>query len=129
MGKESRISLFKQRLEGENKEYNGTLPPSSCIQKIYVSVIVYTGSFLCVNISTFCAAGDFYGAFQLQKLHQYALFRRCIFIFFYGFLIFYNFSSLTTYFQMGSIYTRPVFPTSRALITVVEKKVHISAAQ
>ena len=49
--------------------------------------------------------------------------------FFYGFLIFYNFSSLTTYFQMGSIYTRPVFPTSRALITVVEKKVHISAAQ
>ena len=30
LGKESRISLFKLRLEGENKEYNGALPPSSC---------------------------------------------------------------------------------------------------
>ena len=73
----------------------------------------------------------FYGAFQLQKLHQCALFRdsrRCIFIFFYAFLIFSNFSSLTIYFQKGGLYIRPVFPTSIALITGVEKKVHISAA-
>ena len=39
----------KLRLEGENKEYNGTLPPSFCIQKIYISVIVYFESFLCVK--------------------------------------------------------------------------------
>ena len=53
----------KLRLEGENKEYNGTLPPSSSIQKISISVIVYIGSFLCVNISTFlCCRWFFYGA-------------------------------------------------------------------
>ena len=71
----------------------------------------------------------FYEAFQLQKLHHCALFCRCIFIFSYAFLIFHNFSSLTIYFQKGGLYIRPVFPTSIALITGVEKKVHISAAQ
>ena len=50
-------------------------------------------------------------------------------MFFYAFLIFYNFSSLPIYFQKGGFYIRPVFPTSIALITGVKKKVHISAAQ
>ena len=49
--------------------------------------------------------------------------------FFYALLIFYNFSSLTIHFQKGGLYIRPVSPTSTALITGVEKKVHISAAQ
>ena len=54
---------------------------------------------------------------------------RCIFIFVYDFLIFCNFSSLTIYFQKGGLHIRLLFPTSIALITFVEKKVHISAAQ
>ena len=84
---------------------------------------------MCQYFYLFVPQVIFYGAFQLQKLHQCALFYRCISIFFYAFLIFYNFSSLTIYFQKGGLYIRPVFPTSIALITGVEKKVHISAAQ
>ena len=84
---------------------------------------------MCQNFYLFVLQVIFYGAFQLQKLHQCALFCRCIFIFFYAFLIFCNFSSLTIYSQKGGLYIRLLFPTSIALITVVEKKVHISAAQ
>ena len=68
MEKESRISLFKLCLEVENKEYNGTLSPSSCIQKIYISVIVYIESFLCLNISTFlCCRWFFMGLFSCKN--------------------------------------------------------------
>ena len=129
MGKESRISLFKLRLEGENKEYNGTLPPSCCIQKIYISVIVYIESFLCVNISTFlCRRWFFMGLFSCKNCTSVLYFVGA-YLFFYAFLIFYNFFSLTIYFQKGGLYIRPVSPTWIALITGVEKKVHISAAQ
>ena len=51
------------------------------------------------------------------------------YFFFNAFLIFYNFSSLTIHFQKGGLYIRLLFPTSIALITGVEKKVHISEAQ
>ena len=84
---------------------------------------------MCQYFYLFVLQVIFYGAFRLQKLHQCALFCRCIFIFSYAFLIFYNFFSLTIYFQKGGLYIRPVSPTSIALITGVEKKVHISAAQ
>ena len=58
------------------KEYNGML----ILGNTYVSISL-----------PFCAAGDFFcGAFKLQKLYQCALFCRCI-LFFYGFLIIYNF--------------------------------------
>ena len=68
MEKESRISLFKLCLEVENKEYNGTLSPSSCIQKIYISVIDYIESFLCLNISTFlCCRWFFMGLFSCKN--------------------------------------------------------------
>ena len=44
------------------------------------------------------------------------------YLFFYAFLIFYNFSSLTIYFQKGGLYIRPVFPTSIALKLLVLRK-------
>ena len=58
---------------------------------------------MCQYFYPFVLQVIFYGAFKLQKLHQCALFCWCIFIFFYAFLIFYNFSSLTTYFQKGGL--------------------------
>ena len=129
MRKESRIFLFKLRLEGENKEYNGRLPPSSCIQKIYISVIVYIESFLCVKISTFmCCRWFLMGLFSCKNCTS-VLYSVGAYFFCYAFLIFYNFSSLTIHFQKGGLYIRLLFPTSIALITGVEKKVHISEAQ
>ena len=63
---------------------------------------------MCQYFYLFVLQVIFYGAFQLQKLHQCALFCRRIFIFSYAFLIFYNFSSLTIYIQKGGLYIRPV---------------------
>ena len=34
------------------------------VSKIYISVVLYIGSFLCVKISTFCAVGDFFMGFR-----------------------------------------------------------------
>ena len=51
------------------------------------------------------------------------------YFFFYAFLILDNFSSLTINFHKGGLYIRLLFPTSIAVITGVEKKVHISAVQ
>ena len=52
----------KLRLEGENKEYNGTLPPSSCLEDLHISRSLYWVILNC-QISTFlCFRRFFYGA-------------------------------------------------------------------
>ena len=64
------VYLYLSCILGEKtyKEYNGVL----ILGHSYVSTFL-----------PFCTAGDlFYGAFKLQKLHQCALFCRCIVFFF-----------------------------------------------
>ena len=84
---------------------------------------------MCQNFYLFVLQVIFYGAFQLQKLHQCALFCRCIFIFLClsDLLQFLFINDLLS--KGWLIYKTGSVPTSIALITGVEKKVHISAAQ
>ena len=89
----------------------------------YQSLFILSHSYVSIFLP-FCAAGDFLWGFSVAKTAPVGAY-----FFFYAFLIFYNFSSLTIYFQKGGLYIRPVSPISIALITGVEKKVYISAAQ
>ena len=94
----------------------------------YQSLFILSHSYVSIFLP-FCAAGDFLWGFSVAKTAPVCSILQVHIYFFYAFLIFYNFFSLTIYFQKGGLYIRPVSPTSIALITGVEKKVHISAAQ
>ena len=94
----------------------------------YQSLFILSYSYVSIFLP-FCAAGDFLWGFSVAKTAPVCSILQVHIYFFYAFLIFHNFFSLTIYFQKGGLYIRPVSPTSIALITGVEKKVHISAAQ
>ena len=94
----------------------------------YQSLFILSYSYVSIFLP-FCAAGDFLWGFSVAKTAPVCSILQVHIYFFYAFLIFYNFFSLTIYFQKGGLYIRLLFAASIALITGVEKKVHISAAQ
>ena len=83
----------------------------------YQSLFILSHSYVAIFLP-FCAAGDFLCGFSVAETAPVGAY----IFFFYSFLIFYNFSSLTIYFQKGGLYIRPVFPTSIALKLLVLRK-------